>query len=160
MNQINLRKTQLNALVFLRIVIGWHFLYEGVVKLFNANWTAKYYLLSSEGFAKPIFTWLASDAMIGIVDFLNIACLVVVGLALTLGMFERLGAIIGIGLLIMYYFAHPAFPGLDQAGTEGSYFLVNKNLIEAVALYLLFLIPTGYYFGIKRLRENTSIQTA
>ncbi|NND08739.1 MAG: DoxX family membrane protein [Saprospiraceae bacterium] len=157
---MNLGKTQLNAIVLLRLVIGWHFLYEGTVKLFNANWTAKYYLLSSEGFAKPIFGWLASDSLIGIVDFLNIACLIVVGLALTLGIFEKIGAIIGIGLLVMYYFAHPAFPGLDQAGTEGSYFLVNKNLIEAVALYLLFLIPTGYYFGIKRLRDNTSIQTA
>ncbi len=152
-----LHKRQLNALVLLRIFIGWHFLYEGVIKLFNANWTAKFYLLSSEGFAKPLFTWLAGDGMIGIVDFLNIACLVFVGLALILGYLEKLGAWLGIGLLLMYYLAHPAFPGLQQAGTEGSYFIINKNLIEAAALYVLFLLPTGDYFGIKRfIRSNSN----
>ena len=156
----NLTNKQKSALVLMRIFIGWHFLYEGVIKLFNANWTAKYYLLSAEGFAKPIFTSLAGDGMIGLVDTMNIICLIVVGLALLLGIFERLGAIVGIVLLLLYYFAHPAFPGLNQAGTEGSYFLVNKNLIEAAALYVIYLIPTGYYFGLSGMIWPTSIKTS
>lgn len=156
----NLNTSQRRAIILLRIFIGWHFLYEGVIKLFNPNWTAKYYLLSSEGFAKPFYTWLTGDGMIGIIDFLNVAALVLVGLTLVLGIFERLGAVVGIGLLLLYYFAHPAFPGLAQTGTEGSYFLVNKNLIEAAALYLIFYCPTGQYFGLSGLMKPTSLNTA
>ncbi len=155
-----LTNRQLNAIVLLRLCIGWHFFYEGVIKLFNPNWTAKFYLLSAEGFTKSIFVWLASDGMIGIVNILNIACLLLVGLALLLGIFERLGSIIGIGLLVLFYFAHPAFPGLEQAGTEGSYFIINKNIIEAAALYVLYLIPTGHYFGLSGYRKATSLNTA
>ncbi|NND31787.1 MAG: DoxX family membrane protein [Saprospiraceae bacterium] len=146
-----LQKTQYNAIIILRLLIGWHFLYEGAIKLFNPNWTAKGYMLSAEGFAKPVFAWLGTDSLIGTVDFLNILCLVLVGLTLLLGIWERLGALVGIGLLLLYYLAHPAFPGLDQAGTEGSYFIVNKNLIEAAALYVIYLIPTASYFGLGRL---------
>lgn len=31
---------QLTALVFLRLAIGWHFLYEGIAKLFTPNWSS------------------------------------------------------------------------------------------------------------------------
>ncbi len=144
----------------MRVLIGWHFLYEGAIKIFNPGWTAKFYLLSSEGIFKSFFFWLAGDGMIGIIDFLNVACLLIVGLALVLGVFERLGAWIGIALLLLYYFAHPAFPGLQQAGTEGSYFLINKNLIEAAALYVIYLCPTGQYFGISRYLRPGSLKTS
>ncbi len=156
----NFTNKQRTAIILLRMLIGWHFLYEGAIKLFNPGWTAKFYLLSSEGLFKSFFFWLAGDGMIGIVDFLNVACLIMVGLALILGIFERVGASIGIALLILYYFAHPAFPGLAQAGTEGSYFLINKNLIEAAALYLIFLCPTAEYFGLTRYLKPSTLTTS
>ena len=31
-------------LVLLRVAIGWHFLYEGVVKILNPGWTAAGFL--------------------------------------------------------------------------------------------------------------------
>jgi len=153
----NLQANQQKGLVIMRLFIGWHFLYEGVIKLFNPNWTSKFYLLSAEGFTKPLFTWLASDGVVGVIDMLNVLALVIVGLSLILGLSERVGAIIGIGLLILYYCAHPAFPGLEQAGTEGSYFLINKNLIEAAALYVIYLCPTGHYFGLRGLLNRRSL---
>lgn len=155
----NFEKNQRSAIVLLRMLIGWHFLYEAVVKIFNPNWTSKYYLLSAESFTKPFFTWLAGDGLIGMVDFLNILALVIVGITLVLGIFERMGAIVGILLLLLYYFAHPAFPGASQAGTEGSYFLVNKNLIEAAALYVIYLCPTGQYFGLRGFFSPASLKT-
>jgi len=36
-----------HLLTVLRILIGWHFLYEGIAKLLSPAWTAKYYLLGS-----------------------------------------------------------------------------------------------------------------
>ena len=34
----NQNKITVWLFTFLRIVIGWHFLYEGIAKLFNPNW--------------------------------------------------------------------------------------------------------------------------
>ena len=36
---------QLVSLSLLRLLIGWHLLYEGMAKLSNANWTSAAYLL-------------------------------------------------------------------------------------------------------------------
>ena len=37
-------KCQLYGLVTLRVLIGWHFLYEGVSKLINPYWSSAAYL--------------------------------------------------------------------------------------------------------------------
>lgn len=148
---MDLSKKQANALVFLRILIGWHFLYEGITKLYNPAWTSKAYLASASGPFKSIFVWLSGDSLIGIVDNLNILGLVIIGLALILGFWERIAAVLGIILLLFYYFSQPPFPGVEQIGTEGNYFLVNKNLIEAAALWVVYLFPSGQFFGIPKL---------
>lgn len=142
------------VITLLRVLIGWHFLYEGIVKLYNPDWTAFGYLASAQGPFKSIFSALANDSLIGLVDTLNMAALVVVGITLLLGVFERIGTILGIGLLAMYYLAHPPFPGSIQLNVEGNYWIVNKNLIEIVALLLLYYMPTGHLFGIKALRKQ------
>ena len=41
MNNQTLTRTQSWALVLLRIFIGWHFLYEGVIKAYNPAWTSR-----------------------------------------------------------------------------------------------------------------------
>ncbi len=150
----NLNKSQLNALVFMRVLIGWHFLYEGIIKLYNPSWTAKAYLLSSEGIFKSMFVKLADESFVGFVDGFNIAILVVVGLLLVLGVMTRRAAVLGAFLLCMYYLSHPAFPGMNQGPAEGSYWVVNKNLIEMAALIVLYLFPTGSYFGLAALFEK------
>ena len=143
-----------DSVVLLRILIGWHFLYEGIIKLYNPDWTSFGYLASAQGPFKPIFTAFTSESMIGWVDGLNMAALIIVGLTLTLGFFEKTGAFIGIGLLALYYLAHPSFPWLSEVNVEGSYWFVNKNLIELVACMILFQFPTAKYFGLARLFDN------
>ncbi len=149
---------QNTSLVLLRILIGWHFFYEGILKIYNPAWTAKGYLLSAT-FLKPFFTWLASDSVIHIVDTLNIVGLLAIGVALLLGLKIRWAAIGGILLLAFYYLAHPPFPGFEQGLTEGSYWIVNKNLIEMAALVVLYQFPTYAAFGLERMlsrnRQNT-----
>jgi thiosulfate dehydrogenase [quinone] large subunit len=142
------------SVTILRVLIGWHFLYEGIVKMYNPDWTAFGYLASAQGPFKSIFTLMANESIIGWVDTLNMVALIVVGITLLLGIFEKIGVLIGIALLAMYYFAHPPFPGLTQLNVEGNYWLVNKNLIEIAALLLLFHFPTGHKFGIKNLRKH------
>lgn len=138
------------SITLLRILIGWHFLYEGIIKLYNPDWTSFGYLATAQGPLKPVFQSLTSEAVMPWVDTLNWAALVFVGITLILGVFERAGALVGVGLLMLYYLAHPSWPGMPQVNTEGSYWIVNKNLIEAAACLVLFYHPTGAVFGLPR----------
>lgn len=148
-------KNTMSAVTILRVLIGWHFLFEGVLKLYNPTWSAKAYLVSAE-MMTGFYQWLASDTLIGIVDTTNIIILIYVGLTLILGFMEKQGAIVGIVLLLLYYVAHPAFMNSAQLGAEGNYWIVNKNLIEAAALLVLYMIPTGSFFGLGVFRKSSS----
>jgi thiosulfate dehydrogenase [quinone] large subunit len=150
MNSPNFSVAQRFALVMLRILIGWHFLYEGVIKAYNPSWTAKGYLLSAS-ILKPFFAWLASDSLISTIDMLNIAGLMAIGISLLMGIKVRWGCVAGILLLAFYYLAHPPFPGLPQGPSEGSYWIVNKNLIEIAALLVIYQFPLTAVFGLENL---------
>jgi len=145
------------ALVLLRLLIGWHFLYEGVIKLYSPSWTAKGYLLSAT-YMESFFHSLAGESMISTIDTLNIAALLLVGTFLILGFKTQFASLIGIGLLLMYFLAHPPFPGYPQGPTEGSYWIINKNLIEAAALLVIFAFPTSIRFGLERFFAKKEIQ--
>ncbi len=150
-----------DTVLLLRLFIGWHFLYEGVIKLYNPEWTSFGYLATAQGPFKSFFLWLSSEGIIGVADWGNKIALIFVGITLLLGIFERIGAIVGIGLLAMYYLAHPAFPWLTQLNVEGSYWFINKNLIELIGCIILFQIPTAERFGLKRIfhRNNELTKT-
>jgi thiosulfate dehydrogenase (quinone) large subunit len=139
-------------LVALRLAIGWHFLYEGLFKLANPNRTSAGYLLDSAGFMKTFFFNLASNPdMLKVIDFLNIWGLILIGLGLILGAFTRVAIISGIVLMIFYYLSHPPFVGLKYAvPSDGSYLVVNKMIIEALALGVLLVFPTWKEWGVDR----------
>ncbi|MCO6493246.1 MAG: DoxX family protein [Phaeodactylibacter sp.] len=142
-------KNQLFFLASLRILIGWHFLYEGLIKVFNPGWTSKAYLLSAEGPLSFFFKWLGGSALADVADIVTIVLLICVGLALVLGAFEKVAAYAGIALLAMFYLSQPPLPGLENAGpSEGNYFIVNKNLIEMAALGVLAFFPTSHLVGL------------
>lgn len=145
--------SQLAFLTILRMLIGWHFLYEGVVKLWNPGWTASGYLNDSAGFMAPLFKWMAgTPPVLNMVDFLNVWGLILIGLSLLLGVFSRAGTLAGMVLLAFYYFSHPPLIGAVYAlPSEGSYLWINKNLIELAALAVLFVLPTSRNIGIDRL---------
>lgn len=143
---------QTAALVSLRLLIGWHFLYEGIAKLLNPYWTSAGYLAESQWWFKGVFLAIAaSPTAVTIVDYVNAWGLTLIGLALMLGLFERAAAAAGIGLLALYYIAAPPFVGYTYGmPTEGSYLIVNKILIELAALVVLFAHPTARVFGLDR----------
>ena len=144
---------------FLRLLIGWHFFYEGIVKWYSPDWSAFGYLRTAQGPFASLFQSLAEQPLLAGVDLANKTALVVVGLSLILGVWERIGALIGAGLLLFYYLAHPPFPGLEQWNVEGTYYLVNKNLIEGVVCLLLYTLPTGQYFGLPALRQKKTLKS-
>lgn len=150
MNIPKFTRVQAYGLVLLRILIGWHFLYEGVIKAYNPSWTSRGYLLSAS-ILKPFFSWLASDSLITVIDYLNIYGLIAIGISLLVGIKVKWGCVGGILLLLFYYLAHPPFPSLPQGPSEGSYWIVNKNLIEMAALFVVYQFPLTSVFGLEGL---------
>lgn len=131
------------ALMLLRAGIGWHFLYEGLAKLLTPGWSAAGFLLDSTGPFAPLFRAMAaSPAILQTVNLLNIGGLLAIGICLLLGLFTRFAAFCGVALLALYYLANP--PWFQPPGTalqEGHYLLVNKNLVELLALILIGMLP-------------------
>jgi thiosulfate dehydrogenase [quinone] large subunit len=140
---MDMNRPQVTALVTLRLLVGWHFLYEGLAKLANPYWTSAEYLDQAGWLFKHQFSALAaSPTAVSVVDFLNEWGLALIGLGLLLGLFTRAAAIAGIALLLLYYIVAPPLPGIVSAlPREGSYLIVNKVLIEAAALAVLLVFP-------------------
>jgi uncharacterized membrane protein YphA (DoxX/SURF4 family) len=145
MNHPGLKPT---LFTIIRAAIGWHFLYEGISKLFMENWSAQSYLANATGFLSGFYHWLASgESLVKVVDILNVYGLIFIGLALFLGLFIRLASAGGILLLLLYYFAYPPF-GVSLFGSpEGHFYIVNRNLIEAFIL-LWFVLGSQPGYGI------------
>jgi len=153
---------QLWLLVFLRVAIGWQFLYEGLVKLFGSGWSAAGYLAESKWIFSGIFHWIvAHPTILNIVDFLNVWGLILIGLGLILGGFTRLATVSGILLLTLYYVANPPLVGYGTGmPTEGHYLIVDKTLIELFALAVLVFFPTGHILGLDRLLQSLKTKKA
>ncbi len=143
-------RTQKTILVVLRILIGWHFLYEGLSKILMPNWTSAAYLQNSRWLFSDFFHWIAANSTaLFVVDWLNMVGLTLVGLGLIFGLLSRTACLSGILLLALYYIANPPFivTGIGMP-VEGHYLFVDKNLIEMCALVLIFVFPTGSYLGL------------
>lgn len=151
--ELSYSKSQLTWLMMLRLFIGWHFMYEGLVKIMNPHWTSLPYLLDSKGPASSFFITLTQNP--DLMSFINLAneyALLLIGLGLTLGFLYRLSSVGGMILLIMYTLSHPSFVGASYLMPfEGSYLWIDKNLVEFAALGLLCVYPTSRVLGLDRM---------
>lgn len=138
------------VLIALRLLIGWHILYEGFAKLLIPNWSSVSFLKESQWILKGFSGWIISNpGVLNTVDFLNTWVLIAIGLGLMLGLFTRVSAISGAILLLVYYLNNPPMIGLEYSvPAEGSYLIVSKTLIESMALVVLAIFPTGYFAGL------------
>lgn len=148
-----MQRFQTGALVALRMLIGWHFLYEGLAKLTNPYWTSAGYLADAQGWFGGLFSGLAaSPTAVTVIDIANAWGLTLIGVGLLFGLLARPAAVAGIAALALYYLAAPPFPGLEYAmPAEGSYLVVNKVLVELAALMVVLAFPTSRRYGLDRL---------
>ena len=88
------------------------------------------------------------------IDVMTMWALVILGALLILGLFSRLAAVGAALLLLSFYLAFPPWPGvidfIETLGPEHS-FIVDKNLIEVVALLGIAAMPTGRWIGLDAL---------
>jgi thiosulfate dehydrogenase [quinone] large subunit len=149
------------ALVLLRTAIGWHFLYEGFYKLSLPAWSASGQPIgpfSSAGFIRaatgPVGQLARAVADAGLLVWVDKAIvfgLLAVGFSLILGLLTRAGCIGGLFLLALFYLTSIPMTGTPQAGVEGTYLVVNKTLIEGLAVLALLSLDTGKIAGLDRL---------
>lgn len=125
----------------LRMLIGWHFLYEGLWKLVQpGGWSAMGYLKTSQWFAAPLFRHIAETPdLLRACDLLNMWGLTLIGLGLLFGVLIRPAAFFGILLLAFYYIAQPPFLATSA---DGHYLWIDRNLIEMIALLTVMLLPS------------------
>jgi uncharacterized membrane protein YphA (DoxX/SURF4 family) len=135
----------------LRILIGWHFLYEGLSKLAMDNWSSYAYLIESKWLLSGFFHWIiANPTVLAITDFLNIWGLILIGAGLFLGLLTRWASLGGIFLLLLYYVANPPFVESSLPSTGYGFFL-NLNLVEAGILALILFQKRENVYGIGRM---------
>jgi uncharacterized membrane protein YphA (DoxX/SURF4 family) len=147
-------RLQSAAVSVLRIAIGWHFLYEGLVKLTNPGWSAEGFLSGANWIFSSTFHKLAENPeWLSVLDFLNIWGLIFIGAGLLLGIWIRPASVAGILLLLLYYSVNPALIGVKFSSitSEGSYLIVNKNIIEALALLVVLFYPLNKQVGLQLL---------
>ena len=146
------------ALVILRTLIGWHFLYEGYYKLmlpaWSADgkplspWTSVGYLKAASGPLARLFQWMIDAGWIGWIDKTVKISLLLIGLSLVLGLLTRAGLLGAVFFLTLFYLLAIPTAGAPQPGNEGTYLIVNKTLIEGAAVGVLLTFNTGAIAGL------------
>ena len=159
----NRARMQQISLVLLRTAIGWHFLYEGYFKLVSPAWSragaplepfsSAGYLQSASGPLGDLFGSLANPAWLPWIDLSVSLALVLAGLMLMLGLLTQLGCVLAGVLLIAFYASAMPLTGLPQPRMEGTYLIVNKNLIELLAVLVVMAFRTGGIAGLDLLRR-------
>jgi uncharacterized membrane protein YphA (DoxX/SURF4 family) len=139
-------------LLMMRFFIGWHFLYEGIIKLIDPEWSSVAYLAQSKWLFSGIFNWITeSPGILTVVDLLNVWGLIFIGTGLILGIFTRWASLSGMLLLALYYTANPPFIQTGGMSMEGNYLFIDKNLVEFMALGVLAAMPLMGIPGLERL---------
>jgi thiosulfate dehydrogenase (quinone) large subunit len=161
---VGLPGLQQATLVVLRTLIGWHFLYEGYVKVIGPMWTragvpmqpfsAGGYLRGATGPLASFFHAMASSSWLPTLDVAVTWTLLVAGVLLVLGLFTQLGCVLAAGLLTMFYISAIPLSGVAEPRAEGTYLIVNKNLIELAAVAVVFAFRTGRMAGLDRWRRE------
>jgi thiosulfate dehydrogenase [quinone] large subunit len=152
MDDMKLTRSAMVAITVMRIIVGWHFLYEGITKLSSPSWSAAGYMRVSRGPFSELFKWIAGNPqLLDKANLITMYGLTIVGLLLMLGLFTRLAAVGGIGFVLLFYLCNPPFVGYFYSiPSEGSYLIVNKNLVEVGALSVILLTRSGLYAGLDR----------
>lgn len=135
--------TQTLVLTLLRLVLGYHFLYEGLNKVLDPIWTSGGFLIQANWIFIDLFQSIANSSItLQIVDILNIYGQIFIGLGLIIGLFSRIAAYFGAILLLLYYIALPPF-------MNGQFF-IDKNLIELFAFLIVAIFNTSHIIGLDR----------
>lgn len=131
-------------LILTRIVFGLFLTWEGLQRLLADAWSAAPELLNAP-FAPSIFVWFADPTRIELVSKLNIWGLIIVGIALVIGLRLRFFSLIGIILMVVYYFLN-----LDLSLIGKTHILIDQHVLYILLFIILNSLNAGKYWGLDR----------
>lgn len=129
------------ALVFLRLTLGWIFLYAGISKFMTENWSALGFLKGAKMF-QGLFLFFAEPSILPYVNVVNKWTLLLLGLSLVLGVFIRISAPLGAVLMVLYFLPR----GLPKP--DPTSFIVDSHWVYAAGLLLLASFHAGRVWGL------------
>ncbi len=132
------------SLLSLRLATGWYFLYAGLSKLFNPEWSAAGYLKAAKTFP-TLYAWFASLEILPAVNFLNKWGLTLLGISLIVGVGMRISTWLGSVLMVLYYFPVLEFPYAEHA------LIVDTHILLIVILTYLRVADAGVVYGAKNI---------
>lgn len=130
------------SLLGLRVSLGWLFLYAGVTKILNPEWTAAGFLKGAQTFP-DLYAWFAAAENIAWVNLLNEWGLTLIGISLIFGLWVRWSALFGIVIMALYY-----LPGLNFPYVGEHSLLVDEHIIYIFAFLTLIFTKAGYFWGL------------
>ena len=139
-----MNKFQRVSLLLLRLSLGWMYLWAGITKVVDPNWSAAGYLQGAKTFP-ALFHWFASPALLPLTNFLNAWGLTLLGVSLILGLCVRWTAPFGIALMVLYYLVILQFPYPNVNS-----FIVDEHFIYVVGLITLMAFNAGKFWGLDK----------
>jgi len=144
-------KFQKISLFLLRISTGWLMFYAGITKILDPNWSAAGYLNNAQTF-HSFFAWFAGPNILPVTNFLNEWGLTILGLSLIFGIFVRLTSLVGVALMLLYYFPVLNFPIIAPHS-----YLVDEHIIYAFVLLYFAAVKAGRVYGLENWCSNLPI---
>ncbi len=135
-------------IVFLRVAIGWTFLYAAIHHLGDDKFVVGF--LSKTKTFHDVYAPLTSPAIAPVFTFFVEYGHLLIGLSLISGLLVRVSAPFGIMLMLLYWTAHMNFPYIDNPNN----FLLDYHVVYAVMLVYLMVKRAGHVWGLDALIEE------
>lgn len=121
-------------LTLFRLMVGWVFLGAALRQIPDPNWSAAGFLGRS-----AFYDFLTAPPLINIIDFLIPWTHLLLGVALILGVFMRLTAVVGTVLMILYLLPRIEFPAV----------FTDAHIIYSLLMIYLASAGAGRFWGLQ-----------
>ncbi|MBX4198353.1 DoxX family membrane protein [Candidatus Parcubacteria bacterium] len=130
------------VLILLRISVGWFFLYEGIISILDSQWTLLPFIKDARTFPE-FYSYISQPELLPYLSFIAKGLFILIGALLIAGFFVRLGAFLGILLMLFFYFPLLSFPYVHP-----SHYIVDYHFVMIMVLLHLFVARAGEVFGL------------
>lgn len=139
---MNMNQYQKITLFLSRLSLGVLYLYAGIIKVIDPNWSAGGYLKGAKTFSF-LFQWMLDPSILPFIDFVNEWGLTLLGISLIVGCFVRYSSYAGVALMSLYYLAILDFPYPNAHAL-----IVDEHIIYIAALLALVAFNAGNIWGL------------
>ena len=135
-------------IVFLRLCMGWTFLYAGIHHFGDDKFVLGF--LSNVKTFHAVYAPFTAPAIVPVLTFLVEYGHLLIGLSLVFGILVRVSSPFAIMLMLLYWTAHMDFPYIENVNS----YLIDYHIVYAGILAYLIAKRAGHVFGLDGLIER------